>query len=154
MTYTSFMKKMFFLFVIIFTGLLAHAQTEGKSGGNPLKPAARVSKKIEVAKEGTVTSYETNLVAGVLSLTKGAQKGDGLAFETIYTLVRSKDPVLNNRKPIRIGLSRKSFDSVFTYVSAEMSARRVLLDRYVTEQKILLDTEKGWVDLVRYYNSL
>ncbi|MES2371410.1 MAG: hypothetical protein V4557_02445 [Bacteroidota bacterium] len=146
------MKKMFFILLIIFTGLLAHAQTETKS--NTLTPAAPVSKKIEVAKEGAVSSFETNLVPGGLTLTKGSKNGDGLAFETFYTLVRSKDPVLNNRKPIKIGLSRKSFDSVFTYVSAELSARRVQLERYVTEQKISLDTEKGWIDLVRYYNSL
>ena len=148
------MKKMFFLLLIIFTALVSHAQTETKAGGNPLKAAAPVSRKIEVAKEGIVSSFETNLVPGDLTLTKRYQQGDGVGAETIYALVRSKDPVLNNRKPIRIGLSRKSFDSVFTYVSAELSARRVQLDRYVTEKKISLDTEKGWIDLIRHYNSL
>jgi uncharacterized protein HemY len=46
------MKKMLFLFLIVLTGLFAHAQTEGKTGGNTIKAAAPVSKKIEVAKEG------------------------------------------------------------------------------------------------------
>jgi hypothetical protein len=147
------MKKMFFLFLVLFTGLFAHAQTEGKTTGNVLKAAAPVSKKIEVAKEGTVASFETNLVPGDLTLTKAYRKGDGQAFETVYAL-KSKDPAFNNRKPVRIGLSRKSFDSVFTYVSAEMSAKRVILDKYITDQKISLDNEKGWVALVRYYNSL
>jgi hypothetical protein len=150
----SFMKKMLFLLLIVFAGLSAHAQTEGKTGGNTLKAAAPVSKKIEVAKEGTPVSFETNLVPGILTLTKGYQKGDGDAFETFYTLVKYKDPTFNNRKPVRIGLSRKSFDSVFTYVSAEMSAKRVILDRYLAEQKISLDNEKGWIALVRYYNGL
>lgn len=145
---------MFLALLIIFTGLLAHAQTESKPGGNTIKAANPVSKKTEVAKEGTVVGFQTNLVPGDLTLTKGYQKGDGLAFETVYTLIRSKDPVANNRKPIRIGLSRKSFDSVFTYVSAEMSARRVILDKYITDQKISLNSEKGWIDLVRYYNNL
>jgi hypothetical protein len=116
------MKKIFFLLLIIFTGLLAHAQTEGKTGGNTIKAAPPVSKKIEVAKEGTVIGFETNLAAGDLTLTRGYQKGDGSAFETFINLLSTTDPTFNNRKPIRIGLSRKSFDSVLTYVSSEMSA--------------------------------
>jgi hypothetical protein len=148
------MKKIFFLLLIIFTGLLAHAQTEGKTGGNTIKAAPPVSKKIEVAKEGTVIGFETNLVPGDLTLTKGYQKGDGDAFETVYKLVKYKDATFNNSKPVRIGMSRKSFDSVCTYISTEMTAKRVLLDKYVAEQKISLDTEKGWIALVKYYNSL
>jgi hypothetical protein len=154
LAYTSFMKKMLFLFLIIVTGLFAHAQTEGKPGGNTIKAATPVSKKVEVAKEGIAMSFETNLVPGDLTLTKGYQKGDGEAFETFYTLIKRKDPTFNNRKPVRISLSRKSFDSVFTYVSTEMSAKRALLDKYMTEQKISPNNEQGWIALVRYYNNL
>ena len=147
------MKKILFLFLILFTGLFAHAQTDSKTG-NTLKAAAPVSKKLEVAKEGTIVSFETNLVAGDLSLTKGYQKGDGEIAATFYTLVKSRDLTFNNGKPIKIGLSRKSYDSVFTRVSAEVSAKRPVLDKYISEKKISLDSEKGWVDLVRFYNSL
>ncbi len=146
------MKKTLFVLLTIFTGLLAHAQTDSK--GNTIKAAAPVSKKVEVAKEGSVVSFETNLVPGDLTLTKGYLKGDGQIAETFYTLIKSKDPTFNNGKPIKIGLSRKSYDSVFTYVSAEASAKRPILDKYITEQKISLDSEKGWIALVRFYNGL
>ncbi len=145
---------MVFFFLMAVTGLHVHAQTEGKTGGNTIKAALPVSKKVEVAKEGITVSFETNLVPGDLTLTKGYQKGDGQAFETIYTLIKLKDVSFNNRKAVKISLSRKSFDSVFTYVSAEASGRRAILDKYITDQKISLNDEQGWIALVKYYNSL
>lgn len=147
------MKKTFLLVLVLFIGALAHAQPE-KTKGNTIKAAAPVSKKVEVAKEGNVISFQTNIAAGDLTLTRGFQKGDGAIFETVYTLVKPYDPTFNNRKPVRIGLSRKSFDSVFTYVSNEMSAKRVILDRFLAEKKISLNDESGWIALVKYYNSL
>ncbi|MES2332417.1 MAG: hypothetical protein V4539_22610 [Bacteroidota bacterium] len=142
------MKKTILLLLIIFTGLMAEAQKI------PLKPAAEVSKRIEVSKEASVISYEMNLAAGTLTLIKNIQKGDGQAYETIYRLVKYDDPTFNNSKPVRIGISRQSFDSVFTRGSTELAGKFKILDRYVSDNKLSMSNEKDWIAVIKYYNSL
>jgi hypothetical protein len=142
------MKKTLFLLAILSTGLVTRAQKI------PLARATPVSKSVEVAKEGTVTSFETNLVPGRLSLTKAFQKGDGQVFEVAYALVKNNDASFNNRKPVRIALNRKSFDSVFTKVSSEVAGKFNILNKYVQDNSLSLNEEKGWISLVKYYNSL
>ncbi|MEO8172849.1 MAG: hypothetical protein ABI581_07190 [Sediminibacterium sp.] len=145
------MKKTFIFLLIIFCAVFANAQSKP----NPLKAAPPVSKTIEVSKEGTVTSFETNLISGSLTLTKGYFKNvEGTAVGPVYSLIKRNDPSFNKTKPIVIGLSRKSFDSVFTYVSRETADKRIILDRYINDNKLSLNEEKGWITLIRYYNSL
>ncbi|MEO7531424.1 MAG: hypothetical protein ABIS69_08435 [Sediminibacterium sp.] len=148
------MKKILILLIFISAGLLAAAQNKVNNLVRADAVAKSPTKAVITAKEGTVVSYESNLVAGKLSLTRGYQQGEGTAFETIYTLVKHNDPTFNNRKPVRIGISRKSYDSVFTRGSAELAAKYPVLNKYITDSKISLDNEQGWIALINYYNAL
>ena len=127
---------------------------EAQNRPNSLLKAEAVSKPVVVAKDATVVSFEKTLAAGSLTLTKGYFKGDGELFETVYSLVKYSDASFNNRKPVRIGLSRKSYDSVFTHGSSELAGKYAVLNKYITDHNISLNDEKGWIALIRYYNDL
>ena len=74
------MKKILSLLFVISTGLFATAQNKT----NAIAPAPSVAKSTKnavTAKEATIVSFESNLVAGKLTLTKGYQKGDEVAVE-------------------------------------------------------------------------
>lgn len=149
------MKKIFALFLFAITVSAAQAQTQTTikpPNRNPIKPAASVSKSIPVAKDAIVVGYAKVISPGRLSLTKVFGESDGKALMVNYTLTMGSDP--NFRKPVRIGLSKKSFDSVFTHGSAELASRYAVMNKYVTDNNISLDNEQGWVKVVKYYNNL
>lgn len=102
----------------------------------------------------TATSFESTLVAGNLSFIKTFQQGDGKGFVAVYSLAKTTDASFNNRKPIQISLSRQSFDSVFTKTSSDMAAKWNQLNKYIESNKILLSDEKGWMNVINYFNSL
>ncbi len=129
-------------------GITANAQA--KKTNATTTPAAAPA----VSTTAVFSSFESSLAAGVLSFNKVQSKSDGEGLITYYTLSKTSDASFNNRKPIRIGLSRQSFDSVFTKTSAEMAGKWNKLNKYVTDHNISLTTEKGWIAIVDYYNSL
>jgi hypothetical protein len=105
-------------------------------------------------KEGVLTSFETSLAPGALSLNKVIEKGDGQSFVTSYTLSKRGDASFNNGKPLKIQLNKESFEQAFPKTSSEASAKWNSLNKYVTNRKISLTDEKGWIAAVNYYNSL
>jgi hypothetical protein len=143
------MKRIFILLIVAAVGVNANAQTI-KTNASTTPPVAAAP---AVAREGILTAFESTLVAGQLSLSKVINKGDGQQFETYYTL-RNADKLFNNRKPVRIGLSRQSFDSVFTRGAGEIAGKWNILNKYVTDNNISLNDEKGWISVIKYYNSL
>ncbi len=129
-------------------GICANAQTrKNNSGAQPVTAAAPT-------KEGVLTSFETSLATGTLSLNKVIEKGDGQSFVTSYTLSKSGDASFNNGKPLKIQLNKQSFDQAFPKTSSEAAAKWNSLNKYVTNRKISLTDEKGWIAAVNYYNSL
>jgi hypothetical protein len=142
------MKKMILLVIVLSAGSVSFAQ---------LKPGlvrqAEV-KSLTVAKESTVVGYESTIAPGRLSLAKVFTPSDGEVFKMGYTITHLTNKEFNNSKPVKIGLSRKSFDSVFTHGSAEMVGKYPALNRYINENKIQLDQEKGWIAVINYFNNL
>ena len=139
------MKKIVLIVLGSMIGLSVQAQAK-KSSNAPVsaKPTQETA---------TPISFETSLASGTLTLNKAFKQGDGKDFLTIYTLSKNKDASFNNQKPISISLSRKSFDSVFTNTSAELASKYAALNKYVTDNKISLTDENGWIALIRHYNS-
>jgi hypothetical protein len=104
--------------------------------------------------EVSPTSIESNLVQGRLIMTKTLTKGDGNAFVASYTLTWSNTAGFNSRKPIKITLNKSSFDAVFQNGGTEFSKHYDKLSQFVQEKQLNLTEEKGWVDLVTYFNGL
>ncbi len=125
------------------------ASAQAKKSNTSTAPAAAPA----VSPTAVFSSFETSLASGSLSFIRVQAKSDGEGLITYYTLSKTGDASFNNRKPVRIGLSRQSFDSVFTKTSAEMAGKWNKLNKYVTDHNISLATEKGWIAIVDYYNS-
>jgi hypothetical protein len=141
------MKKILLLVPGIIIGLSVQAQAKKSSNA----PTSVIAKPTE--ETATPTSFETNLASGTITLSKTFKQGEGKEFLTIYTLSKKDDALFNNRKPISISLSRKSFDSVFTKTSAELAGKYAALNKYVTDNRISLTDENGWIALIRHYNN-
>lgn len=144
----SVMKTFTLLFSLLLAGLAANAQPKPN-----LVRQAEV-KSVKIAKDAVVTGYEATIAAGRLSLAKVITAEEGEPVVQGYTLTLYSDNSFNNRKPVKIGLSRKSFDSVFTRGSAEMVAKYPKLNKYVTDNKLSLSEEKGWISIIEYFNTL
>lgn len=149
---------------MLLAGVAAGAQskstttsTGSSSGGNTIPRAAAVP-TLTVAKEGTVIGYEKVIAPGRLSLSKSFSQNqtanETAAYTTSYFLTLTADNSFNNRKPVKIGLSRKSFDSVFTRGSSDMAAKYPALNNFVTANKIVLSEEDGWVKVINFFNQL
>lgn len=153
------MKKSTLLATLLLGSLAAGAQATklNSTSGNNIPRAAAVP-TLKVAKEGTVVGFEKVIAPGRLSLSKSytenSTANETAALRVNYFLTLSADNSFNNRKPVKIGLSRKSFDSVFTRGSSEMAGKYAALNKYVTDRKISLSDENGWVAVVNYFNQL
>lgn len=146
------MKKMLFIVLALSAGIAATAQAGKTTSAIPRAPEV---KSLTVAKESTVIGYEKVLYPGRLSFSKAYRQSEyGPAFTLVYSLRISADNSFNNRQPVAIGLSRKSFDSVFTRGSSELAAKYPMLNKYVNDNNISLTDEKGWIAVVKYFNIM
>ena len=102
----------------------------------------------------TPTSFETNLAQGKINLTKAFKKTDGSQFLVVYSISYATARAANNRKSMEIKLDQTSFDAIFSAPSSEMSGKTGQLNKYILDHKISLTEEKGWTDLINYYNGL
>ena len=141
------MKKILLLVPGIVIGLSVQAQAK-KSSNAPAPATAKPPQET-----ATPTSFETNLISGNITLSKTFKQGENKEFLVVYSLSKNNDPLFNNRKPITISLSRKSFDSVFTKTNGELAGKWAELNKYVTDHNISLTDENGWITLIRHYNS-
>ena len=139
------MRQVFILISFLFIGFFSFAQK--KTASAPVLPPRTVS-------IATATSFESTLVTGNLSFIKTFQQGDGKDFVAVYSVAKTNDASFNNRKPIQVSLSRQSFDSVFTKTSSDLAAKWNQLNKYVESNKISLSDEKGWMNVINYFNSL
>jgi hypothetical protein len=143
------MKKIFTLLVLTTAVLFADAQTK-KTNVSPA-PAA----KSPVSSTATLTSFETSLVQGKLTLRKTFNKSsDGALFTTNYSVVNSTSRASDNSKVVSISLNRESFEMVFTRGTTDMTDKLPTLNKFISDKNISLTEEKGWVAVLDYYNNL
>ncbi len=103
----------------------------------------------------TPSSFRSDLISsGKVRFTKTLKPGENNDVITIYSIRNTGERNLEQNRPIQIRLSRESFDSVFTKTSADMAARWKTLDKYITDNKLSLTEERGWVTILSYYNEL
>ncbi len=140
-------KQVFILAGFLLMGSFSFAQKKTTSA--PTTPV-----KATVSANATTNSFESTLVAGNLNFIKTFQQGDGKDFVALYSLAKTNDASFNNRKPIQISLSRQSFDSVFTKTNSELAGKWNQLNKYIESNKVLLSDEKGWINVISYFNSL
>lgn len=117
----------------------------------PAAPKTTVAPKVIAT--ATPSSFEASLVQGILTLNKELKKGDGTDFIAVYTLIKN-DAAFNNRQPIKIALTKQSFDSVFTRTTADLAAKWPLLNKHIEENKLSLTTENDWINLINLFNNL
>lgn len=117
----------------------------------PAAPKTTVAPKVIAT--ATPSSFEASLVQGILTLNKELKKGDGTDFIAVYTLIKN-DAAFNNRKPIKIALTKQSFDSVFTRTTADLAAKWPLLNKHIEDNKLSLTTENDWIILISLFNNL
>ncbi len=139
-------KQLFILAGFLLTGVFCLAQKKT----NTTPPASPARSTVNA----TTNSFESTLVTGNLNFIKTFQPGDGKDFVAVYSLAKTDDASFNNRKPIQISLSRQSFDSVFTKTSSDLAAKWNQLNKYIESNKILLSEEKGWMNVISYFNGL
>ncbi|TAJ50383.1 MAG: hypothetical protein EPO58_13835 [Chitinophagaceae bacterium] len=118
------------------------------------KPAAtKTTAAPKTIATATPSSFETSLVQGTLTLNKELKQGDGKDFVAVYSLIKN-DASFNNRKPIRVALTRQSFDSVFTRTTADLAAKWPTLNKHIEDNKLTLTTENDWISLINLFNNL
>ncbi len=130
------------LFVLAVSGM---AQTK------PAVPKTTAAPKTIAT--ATPSSFEASLVQGTLTLNKELKQGDGKDFIAVYTLLKD-DAGFNGRKPIRVSLSRQSFDSVFTRTTADLAAKWPILNKHIEDNKLTLTSENDWINLISLFNNL
>lgn len=138
--------KSFFVFTALF--ILA------VNGMAQTKPAAtKPTTAPKTIATATPSSFEASLVLGTLTLNKELKQGEGKDFIAVYTLLKN-DAGFNGRKPIRVSLSRQSFDSVFTRTTADLAAKWPVLNKHIEDNKLTLTTENDWINLISLFNNL
>ena len=51
-------------------------------------------------------------------------------------------------------LSKDFYETIFLKASPEISDKSASLNKFVTERNISLADEKGWIEIIRYFNAL
>lgn len=143
------MKSFFITAGLLFVGLCAFGQKKAVTA-TPVAPSAS---NPTVSTNAVFSSFESSLVSGTISLNKSFKQGDGKDIVIVYSLQKN-DPYFNGRKPIPISLSKQSYDSVFTKTTSDLAGKWAVMNQYITEKKISLTTESGWVDVITHFNSL
>lgn len=129
------MKKIIFCFLAgIFFSQLLTAQTS-------------------VEKNATATGYSSNLSQGKITFTKTFVPGDGQQFKAVYTLSLNENPSINDGTKVTVSLSKNALQDFFT-THAAISDKWVSVNRFITDNKISLDEEKGWIAAIQYFNNM
>ena len=142
------MKKIFIVMIAALTGFTAEAQTKTTNSTKQAAPPRTYA-------SATPSSFESDLISsGKVRFSKAFKQGDGKDFVAIYSIRNTGERNLEQNRPIQVKLGRESFDSVFTKTTADMAAKWKILDKYITDNKISLTEERGWVNVLTYYNGL
>lgn len=143
------MKKTILAAILLALGPVLYAQSETAKPGEK----ATTTYTSPVAKDGIPVAFESNLVAGELSLVKLMSKNSSGAFVTTYSL-KLKNTSFNQGKPYQVTLTRESFDTYFQRSSPQVYGKWPRLAKYVQDQKLTLNDEDSWKKAVNYFNSL
>jgi hypothetical protein len=107
----------------------------------------------KVAKTATAIGYSSDLSQGKITFTKTFVPGDGQQFKAVYTLALNENPSINNGKKVPVSLSKNALQDFFT-THAVISDKWASVNRYITDNKIALDDEKGWIAAIQYFNNM
>lgn len=147
------MKSKYFLILFLVTGLIANAQ---KAANSP-KASATKSSAVTPQTFNIVgpTNYESSLIQGKLTLNKKFAKDAGTSGYTLsYSLVSSNEKSPIKDKPLEMKLSKDFYETVFLKASPEIADKSAYLNKFVSDRNISLADEKGWVEVIRYFNAL
>ena len=147
------MKSKYFLILFLVTGLIANAQ---KAANSP-KASATKSSAVTPQTFNIVgpTNYESSLIQGKLTLNKKFAKDAGTSgYALSYSLVSSNEKSPIKDKPLEMKLSKDFYETVFLKASPEIADKSAYLNKFVSDRNISLADEKGWVEVIRYFNAL
>ena len=147
------MKSKYFLILFLLTGLIANAQKAANS------PKANATKSSTVTPQTFnivgPTNYESSLIQGKLILYKKFAKDAGNSGYTLsYSLTSSNEKSPIKDKPLEMKLSKDFYETVFLKASPEIADKSAYLNKFVSERNISLADEKGWIEVIRYFNAL
>ena|GEM_PF-950601 len=147
------MKSKYFLIFFLLTGLVSNAQKTANS------PKANATKSNVVTPQTFnvvgPTNYESSLIQGKLTLNKKFAKDAGNSGYTLsYTLISSNEKSPIKDKPLEMKLTKDFYETIFLKASPEISDKSASLNKFVTERNISLSDEKGWIEIIRYFNAL
>ncbi len=129
------MKKiLFFLLIGIGSGQLASAQSASK-------------------KTVTPSGFSSDLAQGKLTFTKTFQPGDGKLFKAVYTLANNENASSHNGKKITVTLSKSSLENFFS-TNGDIAPQWAAVNKFITDNKLSLDEEKGWVAAIQHFNNM
>ena len=137
-----------FLILLFYSiiGLVASAQSKTNSTKAVASPKPVIN--------STINSFETDIAYGKLILTKTTKQEGNADLITTYKVFDRNDRTFNNRTPLMITLTKQSFNNTFSNTTTEMAAKLPLLLKYIDDNKLVLSEEKGWINVINYYNSL
>lgn len=129
------MKIFLFFLFITFASVTTHAQ---------VKPN----------QTATLSEFESTLVQGNLTLTKTYTKGDGDKVVVTYHIARSNASDATTRKPEKISLTKTAFDEYFTKNAAALGNPLPGLNKFISDNHLSMDDEKGWIAVLKQYNNI
>ena len=146
------MRQILILLLFSIIGLFAAAQSKT----NSTKPVATTKPNASTKPviNSTINSFETDIAYGKLILTKTTKQEGNADLITTYKVFDRNDRTFNNRTPLMITLTKQSFNNTFSNTTTEMAAKLPLLLKYIDDNKLVLSEEKGWINVINYYNSL
>ncbi|MDE3251994.1 MAG: hypothetical protein KGO92_04250 [Bacteroidota bacterium] len=106
-----------------------------------------------VDKTATPIGYSSNLSQGKITFTKTFVPGDGKQFNAVYTLAVNENPSINNGKKETVTLSRNALQDFFSTHPA-IADKWNSVNKFITDNKISLTDEKGWVAAIQYFNNM
>lgn len=146
------MKKRYILLSILLTGGIANAQQNTNATKQPTTKEVK-PKTFNVVNPN---NYESSLVQGKLILNKKIERiQNSNSFSSpSYTIISSNESSSLKEKPLEIKLSNQFFETVFLRATTEISDKSAYLIKFVQVNKISLNDEKGWIELIKFYNNL
>ena len=146
------MKKRYILLSILLIGGIANAQQNTNATKQPTAKEVK-PKTFNVVNPN---NYESSLVQGKLILNKKIEKiQNSNSFSSpSYTIISSNESSSLKEKPLEIKLSNQFFETVFLRATTEISDKSAYLIKFVQVNKISLNDEKGWIELIKFYNNL
>ncbi len=145
------MKYLYILTGFFLTASLTQAQTKTSSN----TPVQAQQRGVNVPKTISPSSFESPIVNGKLTMLRTTERdANGNPTPPSYSIICYEDPsFLNNGKAVDVRLTQLSFESFFNSNAAIASKKQAVV-KFVQEKNLPLTEEKGWINALKYFNSL